>query len=720
MTLQQQLEIGWSHHQAGRLAEAERIYRRILTEKPDYADAMHLLGMLAGQIGQIDAAADLIRKAIRLQPTSAEAHSNLGYVLAAKGLLDEAIASYREAIRLKPDFAGAYNNLGNALKSCGKVDDALASYQEATKLKSDFAEAHNNLGVLLAETGKLEEAVASYREAIRLKPGYAEAQNNLGNALEKLGQSEEAMACYRQAISLKPDLAEAHNNLGFALAGKSQFSEAIIEYRHATRLKPHYAEAHNNLGNVFRNKGQPDEAIACYQQGISLKPDFVEARSNLGNVLAEVGRFRPAIDSYRQALLLKPDYAVAHSNLVFLLHYQPDYDAGMLFDELRLWNDQHAKPLATRILPHANNRDPERRLRIGYVSPDLRDHVVGRNLLPLFREHDHDQVEVFCYTNSFQGDGITQQIKQCSDGWRVIAGRSNAQAVEMVRQDQIDILVDLALHSASNRLLVFAQKPAPVQATFAGYPGSTGLDTIDYRLTDPYLDPPGLNDRFYSETSIRLTNSFWCYDAANTKLDVNPLPAQTRDYFTFACLNNFCKVNEPVLKLWARVLRRVEHSRLIMLCPEGSHRQALLEIFQREGVQPDRIELAASRPRSRYFEIYHRIDLALDTFPYNGHTTSLDSFWMGVPVVTLVGKTVVGRAGLSQSTNLGLPEVVAHTPEQFVEIAAGLAENLPRLAELRRTLRRRMQESPLLDASGFARSIESSYRQMWRHWCNLV
>jgi predicted O-linked N-acetylglucosamine transferase (SPINDLY family) len=256
-----------------------------------------------------------------------------------------------------------------------------------------------------------------------------------------------------------------------------------------------------------------------------------------------------------------------------------------------------------------------------------------------------------------------------------------------------------------------------VQATFAGYPGSTGLDTIDYRLTDPYLDPPGLNDHLYSETSIRLPDSFWCYDPPVTELAVTSLPAQTNGYVTFGCLNNFCKVNEPVLQLWAQVLKTIPRSRFMMLCPEGSHRQPLLDLLQREEISPDRIELVAGRPRLQYLEFYHRIDVGLDTFPYNGHTTSLDSFWMGVPVVTLVGQTVVGRAGLSQLTNLGLPELIAQTPEQYVQIAAALAGDLTRLAELRRTLRARMQASPLMDAPRFARNIEAAYRQMWRNWC---
>ena len=683
MTIQQQLESGLSHHQAGRLAEAERIYRQVLAEQPNHADALHLLGVLAGQTGRLDAGVDLIRRAIAICSTNASIYNNLGNALSAGGQLDQAIAAYRQAIQLKPDYSEAHSNLGNALTDMGQLDDAIAAYRQAIRLKPDLAEAHNNLGNALKDLGQLDEAVASYQQAIRLKPDFAGAYCNLGIVLHGKGQLDEAIAAYRQAIRLKPDLAGAHYNLGIARQGKGQLDEAVVSYCQAIRLKPDYAEAHCNLGNALKDMGQLDAAIA----------------------------------SYRQAIRLNPDGARVHGNLVFTFQYHPGYDGGMIHEELCRWNRRHAEPLKKFIRPPTNDRNPERRLRIGYVSADFREHAVGQNLLPLLRQHDHRQMEIFCYSNVVRPDGLTGQFRRYADVWRSIVGLSDSQAVDLIRQDRIDVLVDLALHTGNNRLLVFAHKPAPVQATFAGYPGSTGLDTIDYRLTDPHLDPPGLNDQFYSETSIRLPDSFWCYDPLVTELPVNPLPAQARGRVTFGCLNSFCKVNEQVLRLWAQVLKTVPRSRFVLLCPEGSHRQPLLDMLQREGISPDRIELIAHRPRLQYLELYHRIDVGLDTFPYNGHTTSLDSYWMGVPVVTLVGQTVVGRAGLSQLTNLGLPELIAQTSQQYVRIAAALAGDLPRLAELRRMLRGRMQASPLMDAPRFARNVEAAYRQMWRNWC---
>ena len=683
MTLEQQFQSGVSHHQAGRLAEAEQIYRQVLAQQPEHAVALHLLGV----------------------------------VLRNKGRLDEAIASYQRAIRLQPEYAEAHYNLGNALVEKRQLDEAIVSYQRAVQLQPDHARAHYNLGNARLETGRHDQAIAAYQSAIRCQPEYADAHYNLGIARQANGQPNEAITAYRQAIRFKPDYVAAHTNLGNALKDIGQLDEAIATYRRAMALNPNLPETYYNLANALKDKKQVDESLAAYGTAIALKPGYTEAHVQLGNALKDMGQLDGAIAAYRQALRLKPDFAEAHGNLAFTLTFHPGYDARMIGEENRRWNQQHAEPLKQFIQPHTNDRNPDRRLRIGYVSPDFRDHVVGRNLLPLLRQHDHGPWEIFCYSNVPRPDALTEQLRQCADVWHSIVGWSDSQAADLIRQDRIDILVDLTLHMANNRLTVFARQPAPVQATFAGYPGSTGLDTIAYRLTDPYLDPPGLNDQFYSETSIRLPDTFWCYDPLGTELAVNTLPAPTAGHITFGCLNNFCKVNEQVLRLWAQVLKTLDRSRLMALCPEGSHRQLLLDMLQREGINSDRIELMAQRPRLQYLELYHRIDVGLDTFPYNGHTTSLDSFWMGVPVITLVGQTVVGRAGLSQLTNLGLKEFIAQTPEQYIQIAADLAADLPRLAELRRTLRGRMQASPLMDAPRFARNVEAAYRQMWRNWC---
>jgi predicted O-linked N-acetylglucosamine transferase (SPINDLY family) len=325
-------------------------------------------------------------------------------------------------------------------------------------------------------------------------------------------------------------------------------------------------------------------------------------------------------------------------------------------------------------------------------------------------------MQIFCYSDVVAEDTITQQFRKLADEWRSITGLTNERVAEMVRADQIDILVDLSLHMAHHRLLVFARKPAPVQVSWLGYPGTTGLNTIDYRLTDPFLDPLESTDDCYSEKSVRLPETFWCYDPLNESLIPNGLPALQTNSITFGCLNNFCKINDAVLELWAKTLTAVAQSRLLLLAPPGSARQRVLEKLSHCGIEPDRVEFVNFTERTKYLELYHRIDVGLDTFPYNGHTTTLDSLWMGVPVVTLVGNTAVGRAGLSQLSNLKLTELAADTPESFVQIAAELASDLPRLTNLRTTLRQRMSTSPLMDAPRFARNIESAYRQMWHYF----
>jgi predicted O-linked N-acetylglucosamine transferase (SPINDLY family) len=584
------------------------------------------------------------------------------------------------------------------------------------QLQPGHAEAHNNLGNVLRDQGKLDEAVDCFRQALRLKPASADTYNNLANALTDQGKLDEAATAYRRAIALNPALAEAHANLGIALRNQGKLDEAVACHQRAIELNPNYAEPYNNLGNAFLEQRKLAEAAVCYRRALALRPDFAEALNNLGNVLKDQGELDEAVASYRRAVQAKPGFAVAHSNLVYTLHFSPRYDAAAIAEEHRRWNRQHAEPLAPSIHPHPNDRDLGRRLRVGYVSPDFRDHCQSFFTVPLLSAHDHQNFEIYGYADVARPDSLTARLSGLADGWRNIAGRSDEQVAEMIRADRIDILVDLTMHMACNRLLVFARKPAPVQVCWLAYPGSSGLSTVDYRLTDAHLDPLDGHDHFHAEQSIRLPDCFWCYDPLTAEPAVNDLPALTQNHVTFGSLNNFCKVTPAVLKLWAEVLRAVPRSRLRMLAPEGGCRQRVLDLFQDAGVAADRVTFVAQQPRPQYLELFHAIDIGLDSFPYNGHTTSLDSFWMGVPVVTLAGRTAVGRAGVCLLENLGLPEWIAATPEQFVASAVEMAGNLARVSQLRATLRERLRRSPLMDAPRFARNVEAAYRAMWRHW----
>jgi len=682
-TISEALAIALQHHRAGRLQAAEQIYRQILQVAPNHADAIHFLGVIAHQAGKHEVALEFMERAIALNGNVADFHNNLGEAYRALQRIPEAVAAYRRALELKPDHAEARNNLGLALKDQGKLDEAVACYRRALELKPGYAEAYSNLGVALKDQGKLDEAVGCYRRALEFEPGCAGVHNNLGLAFWDQGKLDQAVACCHRALELKPDYAEAHNNLGIALRDQEKLDEAVACYHRALDLKPDYANAHSNLSVVFKDQGKLEEAIACC----------------------------------RRALELKPDYAEAHSNLVYTQIFCPDYDAQAIYEEHCRWNQRHAAGLAQLIQPHTNDRSPHRRLRVGYVSPDFRDHAESFFTVPLLSAHDHQNFEIFCYADVVCPDRITAQLRSCADVWRSIAGLSDEQVARLVRQDGIDILVDLTMHMARNRLLVFARKPAPVQVCWLAYQGTTGLSAIDYRLTDPCIDPPGLDDHHYAEESVRLPDAFWCYDPLASEPAVGALPALGKGYITFGCLNNFCKINASVLRLWARVLKAVDRSRLMLLAAEGSHRRRALDLLEREGIANERVTFCARRARPQYLELYHRIDIGLDTFPYTGQTTSLDSFWLGVPVITIVGQTAVARAGQSLLSSLGLPELIAHTPEQFVGIAVQLSNDLPRLSELRATLRERLRNSPLMDAPRFARNVEAAYREMWRRWC---
>jgi protein O-GlcNAc transferase len=711
--IQQALEIAIEHHRTGQLEQAERLLRQILTQDPENATAMEHLGVICHRLGRNDVAVELLGKALSLKRSNAAAFGYFGNALCAVGRFNEAIAAFRNAIELKPDLVHAHSNLGNALHHTGQLDEALESYQKAIALKPDFAEAYSNMGNLLRDMNRLDDAIAALKQAVALKPNFPEAHNTLANVLKEKGQLQHAIASYRQAISMRPDFPEAHNNLGSALRHFGQTVQAMEACRHAIALRPNYWQAYNNLGNVLTELGKSDEALTAYRQAISIRPDFAEAWNNLGSTLKNKGQLDEAIASFRQAISLDPRYNQAHSNLVYTLHFQRGYDAH----EHQLWNRQHAAPYRQSICSHANKRDSGRRLRIGYVSCDFTEHPIGRFLHPLLSHHDKSRFETFAYAQVPAPDAMTHRLRSQLDHWREIAGVSDADVADMIRADQIDILVDLTMHMAGNRMLVFSRKPAPVQVTYLAYCSSTGLETMDYRLSDPWMDPPQIARPDYTERTILLDKTYWCYEPIAPNLEIKPLPATGNGYVTFGSLNNFCKITEPVLGAWTRILSAISDSRLLIHAHEGDHRQRIRHQFQQNGIEPYRIEFASIRPLGEYFELYGRIDITLDTFPYCGGTTTCDALWMGVPVVTLAGETGVGRGGVSILSNLGLTQLIADSPELYAQIARELAGDRERLGQLRSTLRQQMQRSPLMDAPRFAASVEAAYRQMWQDWC---
>jgi predicted O-linked N-acetylglucosamine transferase (SPINDLY family) len=751
VTAQQIFEQAVAMHQAGRLAEAESLYRQVLAAQANRADVLQRLGILSHQLGRRDQAIELLQKAAELNPNAADCHANLGAVLAAQGRFEDAIVALGRAIELRPDLAQAHNNLGNALRQLGRMDEASVAFGQACSAQPAFAEAWFNLGSALQATGKLDQAVAAFQRAIALRPNWPEAHNNLGSIFHQRGGLDDAIGCYRQAAALAPLLAEVHNNLSAALLERGKLQEAVDEARRAVALRPDDPQSHFNLGNALRQSGDSRAAIASYDQAITLRPDFADAHANRGSALKDTGNLDGAIEAYRRAISISPNYGEVCANLanalrergdldesielyrkagdltgipwiggnlLYTLHFHPDYDARRIYQEHVRWNHRYVRPLKITLRPHENDRLPDRKLRVGYVSCDLRHHAVGRFMLPLLANHDHERFAIHCYSDTLRPDAITDELRGHSQGWRDTLGLADERFCELVRSDRIDILVDLSMHARTGRMMAFARKPAPVQVSYLAYCSTSGLESMDYRLSDPYLDSPDSDEGVYFERTIRL-KGYWCYDRPRVAPQVSPLPAASNGSVTFGCLNTYAKVTRNALRAWARILRAVPNSRLILHSLEGGHRQSVRDLFAAEGVDPARIEFVAYMTGADYFARYNEIDIALDPFPYAGGTTTCDALWMGVPVVSLTGNTAVSRGGLSILSSVGMREFVTDDLNRYEQIAIELAGDRSRLAHIRSSLRTRMLKSPLMDGASFARDVEAAYRTMWHTWCDM-
>jgi protein O-GlcNAc transferase len=655
-----------------------------------------------------------------LFPQNAAYYSNIGLAYQGLNKLVEAEASYRKALKLRPNYAEAYFNLANTLKLQGKLDDAIAGYQNALSLQSNYAQAYNNQATVLQLQNKPNEAIALLQKALVIAPEYAEAHNNLGNVLKEQGRHAEATVSFQKALSISPNSAEIHYNLGIVLSALGKFDEAIQSYQKAIALRPDYVEAHNNLGIAYKESGQLDLASACYQKAIALNPGYVEAHNNLGRIFQTQGKLNEAIACLRRALMIKPDFVDAHSILLFIGLNSPSFLLSELFAEHVRFAERFETPLKQYQRHHLNMRDPNKRLKIGYVSADLRRHAVAYFMESVLAHHDKSQFEIFCYYNHSQIDQVTERLRAYANHWIVCDGMADEYLTERIRADGIDILVDLSGHSTGNRLLVFARKPAPVQVTYLGYPGTTGLSAMDYRITDNYLDPVGMTEQFNTEKLWRLPDIISCYRPDdNSPAVIEHPPMEDNGYVTFGCFNNFTKVTDEVLAVWGRILDKVPNS-CLMLEINGIDSEPFYSEVQnrmkRIGIPSEKLILIP-RKRENQFVLYNRIDIALDPFPYNGGTTSFDTLWMGVPFVALAGAHAVSRMGVSTLTNAGLGELVGQTADEYVEIAAALALDASRLKQMRTGLRDRVKVSSLMDGKRFTHHMEDGFRAMWKNWC---
>ncbi|WP_322105637.1 tetratricopeptide repeat protein [Paraburkholderia sp. J41] len=699
-----------AHAMAGREAEAARGYRALLDEDATSADLWFALGAALQAQGALGEAAEAWRAVVEREPNRADAWNNLGNALRLLDDADAAHDAYLRALEAQPGDANALTNLGTLLQAQGRDDEALAALRAALAASAaGNAPALVNLGVLLTRLKRAGEAAPLLARAVQADPELAHAAYNYGVALHALGRLREAQTQYRRALALDSAHAEAANNLGNALRDLGEHRAAQEAYETAMHARPDFVDAYNNAANLLRTLGRLDDAHALLRRALDLDPSRSATLNNLGNVLKDSGDLDEGIACFRRAVASDPGNVIAHGNLLYALSFQAD-EARVILDEARRWSARHEAPLRAVRLPTTARGG---RLRIGYVSADFREHCQALFMTPLLAHHDRARFEIHAYSSVVRPDARTARLAEYVDAWHDVRTLDDEALAQKIRADGIDILVDLTMHMADGRPLLFARNPAPVQVAWLAYPGTTGIDAIDWRLTDAHLDPPSY-DAYYTERSWRLPDTFWCYDALDSYAKVNSLPAESAGYVTFGSLNNPCKLSDATLGLWARVLARLPAARLVLMAPEGAARRRIAQRLAHAGIGTARVRFVPFRARDAYLRSYHEIDIGLDTLPYNGHTTSLDALWMGVPVVTRVGTTVAGRAGLSQLANLGLTELAAHSDDAFVDAALALASDLPRLARLRATLRARMEASPLMDGERFARGMERAFEGMWK------
>lgn len=638
-------------------------------------------GLRAHRAGRLDAAASFYRQVLQAQPSHPDAHHLLGRIAQQQGKLDAALACYAQAIDADPKAAPFRLSRGTALRALGRTEEAVAEFRAALRIDPVFAEAHHQLGNALKNLRCWPEAIASLREAARLQPKDAAVWLNLGTALLESDTANEAVTAFEHALTLEPARAEAHNILGTALLALGRLAEAQAAFLSALRLQPAYPAAHDNLGRLSRAQGRPAEAV----------------------------------EHFRAALAARPG-AGTHSNLVYALNFLPDANPGEVFTEHRRWAELYAAPLRRARPTDAISFSAGRKLRIGYVSPDLIHHAVAYFIEPVLANHDRERCEIFCYHNALTSDRVTERLRSLDHHWRDIGRLTDEQVEALVHADQIDVLIDLAGHTARSRLGLFARQPAPVQVTWLGYPNTTGLDMIQYRITDAISDPPGETEAWHSERLWRMPATFSCYLPPADSPPVAPLPARATGRVTFGSFNHASKLNPNVIALWAHVLRAAPSARLFLRAralADASTADDFLRRFAAHGIDPARLTLdGAELSVADHLGAYGRVDIALDPFPYNGTTTTCEALWMGVPVITLAGRVHAARVGTSLLTHLGLPELVAYQPEDYVALCARLVGDLPRLAAWRASLRERMRSSSLCDAPQFTRHLEDAFRAM--------
>ena len=639
------------------------------------------------------------------------------------GNLKSAKSGYASILKLDPDNPEALHLLGCVYDDMGSTDQGIKMLIRAVKVNAKAPSYFYNLANMEFKRGSHQDAICHYREAVRLKPDYAYAHNNLGRALTLIGQHDEAKVCFENAIRCgKPGYPDPQYNLGTELKAEGDFDGAVAAFQEALRIQPGYADAHCNLGSAYLQMQRIGEAAESFQAAAKLQPGNAKFQTNVGTAMLLLGRQQEAILWFERALQISPADAGTRSNLILATSYTTASGA-VLHNLSDAWYRTHAAPLYSAAQRHGNQRAPDRRLRIGYVSADFRNHAAAYWIEPLLAASQHPSFEVICYSNSPLCDAITLRLKPYADTWVDCAAMGDEALVERIRRDAIDILVDLSSHTDGNRLRVFARQPAPVQVSWFGFPISTGLQTMQYRISDAIIDPPGMSEGFYSEKLVRLNRFYAAYRPDTNAPQVGDGPAARGKGVTFVSLNTFAKITRPMLELWASILLDAPDSRLLMQSAglEDAELSAnVRDLFSQRGVASGRLTLRGWTDMKGFLRLGEDADIALDPFPFNGGVTTCHALWMGLPVITQVGESAASRIGASILSRIGLQELVTNNPKAYHAAAVALALDNGRLAALRASMRQRMEAGGILDGRDVAAQAGVAYRDMWRTWCDSV
>lgn len=753
-----------SHHalglaliKQGKYADAADAFSAAVERDPGAVESWLNRGVALKERGALADAEASYRRALDLAPRDPIVYNNLANVVGALGRHAEAVALYRDAIALNPAYADAKANLGTALRDAGDVDGALACLADATAQHPGHPTLLNAYGNVLRQAERIDESIDVLSAALAVLPTYAEAHNNLGLAYAIKNKFRDAAAHLKQAAELKPESAIISNNYGALLLRMFRFPEAVAALANAVARDPEYDEALINLGIAHYMRGEGPEAIAVYRRVLERHPDNGFARYSLGVALLEDQKLTEAEEEIRAALALDPDNAMAlntlgvllleqhavtdardamraaanvntvsapifFSNYTFASLYEPHVSNADILEIHKEYGRRFATDVPDPQKPHLNPRDPERRLRVAYLSPDFRAHSVSYFFEALLEKHDRSRFEICLYSDTARVDKITDGMRKAADLWVETAGLPNEAFAQRLRDDGIDILVNLGGHTSGNRLPVCALKPAPVQIEYLGYPETSGVPAMDYRITDGRADPAGAAEQWCTEEIVRLPDCFHCYRPTGKAPPPAPAPHVTKGYVTFASFNVLPKVTEPIIAAWAEILKAVPDSRFFIKCKQMRDARVQARIradFARHGIDPARIEMASFVPSvQEHLDKYAGVDLALDTFPYNGTTTTCEALYMGVPVLSIAGDNHRSRVGLSLLTAIGVAdEFVVSSVADYVARAVAFGKAPARLAEVRPTLRPAMERSALRDETGFTRTLEEAYRGLWRRWC---